>query len=191
MPLFNFCFCSSFISLYVAFSPPWLPVWIAFQVYFNLLNNLRSFGNGPLVIRVGGNSADDWFTFVPSPVEWQMLAIMHQATGARFILDLNLSKKDFQLTTSQVKLLSFIFFVSMSDLQVNQTVSCRIFFRTALTLVLSFIFSWLERMNSFAFVAQKRHYPWLGAHLKSFNLCIWVNDICMYIYIFLWIKVCM
>ncbi|HTL98946.1 MAG TPA: hypothetical protein VL181_09090, partial [Holophagaceae bacterium] len=67
--------------------------------YVQLLRNLDAYGNGPLVLRIGGNSTDR--TGEPTPGVVDPFAAVRGATGAEFILGLNFGADDPQLTADQ------------------------------------------------------------------------------------------
>jgi hypothetical protein len=70
--------------------------------YTDLLNKLSSFGGGPIVVRVGGGSTDHQ-TIVPPAYVWDSLNRLHAATGARFILGVNLESGDAALARRQME----------------------------------------------------------------------------------------
>jgi hypothetical protein len=67
-----------------------------------MLNYLTSFGGGPLLIRIGGSSTDDANFTQPAEV-FQAMTKIHYATGARFMLGLNLMAADPSLSLAQMQ----------------------------------------------------------------------------------------
>jgi hypothetical protein len=67
--------------------------------YVQLIKNLDAFGNGPFVIRIGGTSTDT--SGAPPSGAVDPFAAVHAATGARFILGLNLGANDVSLASGQ------------------------------------------------------------------------------------------
>jgi hypothetical protein len=68
-------------------------------IYRRLLLNLTSYGSGPIVLRIGGNSSDH--THEPTPSVVEPFAEVAEATGARFIPGLNLGHGDPGLAARQ------------------------------------------------------------------------------------------
>lgn len=69
--------------------------------YADMLKYLSSFGGGPLSIRIGGGSTDMLST-VPGPEVWSSLKRLHEATGAKFIIGVNLEDGDPELAAKQM-----------------------------------------------------------------------------------------
>jgi hypothetical protein len=67
-----------------------------------MLNYLTSFGGGPLLIRIGGSSTDDW-TYTQRAEVYQAMTAIHQATGARFLLGVNLAAANPSLSLQQMQ----------------------------------------------------------------------------------------
>lgn len=76
--------------------PPYLN-----KSYIQLLKNLTSFGNGPFILRIGGNSTD--FTKAATPQTVAPFAALHKAIGVRFILGVNLGADDPKLAEEQAR----------------------------------------------------------------------------------------
>ena len=72
------------------------------EAMVRLLGQLAAYDTGPLVLRVGGSSADIQ-TWVPQAEVWQGLSRLYREIGMRFILDLNLAAADVELTKRQQK----------------------------------------------------------------------------------------
>jgi hypothetical protein len=71
------------------------------QSYLQLLRNITAFGNGPFILRIGGNSADK--TGEATPQTAAPFAAVYRVIGARFILGLNLGKDDPELALEQAR----------------------------------------------------------------------------------------
>lgn len=69
--------------------------------YRNLVRNLTSYGSGPIVIRIGGNSTDTSRT--PLPGALKAFSDLSRATGAQFILGVNLGTDDASLAARQAQ----------------------------------------------------------------------------------------
>jgi len=69
--------------------------------YRNLLRNLTSYGSGPIVIRIGGNSTDTSRT--PLPGALNAFADISRTIGAQFILGVNLGTNDASLAARQAQ----------------------------------------------------------------------------------------
>ena len=70
-------------------------------IYRQLLKNLTSYGAGPIVIRMGGNSADS--SGLPTGTTVPPMAQMATDTGAKFALDVNLGSNNVQLAVAQAQ----------------------------------------------------------------------------------------
>ena len=71
------------------------------SIYRQLLRNLMGYGNGTILIRIGGDSTD--LTGEPGPGVVDAFKAVYEDTGARFILGVNLGSGDLQLATDQTK----------------------------------------------------------------------------------------
>jgi hypothetical protein len=71
------------------------------QIYRQLLRNLTAYGAGPVVIRMGGNSADT--SGQPTSTTIPAIAQVAADTGAKFILDVNLGSDNVQLAVNQAQ----------------------------------------------------------------------------------------
>lgn len=69
--------------------------------YVQLLKNLIAYGNGPFVLRIGGNSTD--FTGEATPATVSPFAALYHKMNVRFILGLDLGKDDPQLALEQAQ----------------------------------------------------------------------------------------
>jgi hypothetical protein len=70
--------------------------------YARAINLLRSWGSGPIVLRIGGGSTDMQQT-VPGPEVWDSLSRMHKATWMRYIIGVNFYNQDVNLTRAQME----------------------------------------------------------------------------------------
>jgi len=71
------------------------------QIYRQLLRNLTAHGAGPVVIRMGGNSADT--SGQPTSTTIPPIAQVASDIGAKFILDVNLGSDNVQLAVNQAQ----------------------------------------------------------------------------------------
>jgi hypothetical protein len=71
------------------------------RIYRQLLQNLTSYGSGPIILRIGGNSTDE--TVEPSATTAQPFAELANAIGVRFYLGVNLRDKNVDLAVDQAK----------------------------------------------------------------------------------------
>ncbi len=71
------------------------------HIYRQLLKNLTAYGAGPVVIRMGGNSADS--SGQPTSATIPPIAQVAVDTGAKFILDVNLGSDNVQLAVNQAQ----------------------------------------------------------------------------------------
>jgi hypothetical protein len=69
-----------------------------------MIRELASYDNGPLNVRIGGASADDW-TFVPNATTWKHLQELERDLKVNYILGLNLRayEEDPQLAKKQLR----------------------------------------------------------------------------------------
>ncbi len=70
-------------------------------IYRQLLLNLRAYGSGPISLRIGGNSTDS--RKEPNASTVRPFAEVAQATGAHFVLGVNLGSANVQLAADQAK----------------------------------------------------------------------------------------
>ena len=71
------------------------------NIYRQLLRNLTSYGSGPVILRIGGNSTD--YTGEPKPGMLQPFADLANEMGVRFYLGVNLGSGNPQLAVDQEK----------------------------------------------------------------------------------------
>jgi len=71
------------------------------QIYRQLLKNLTSHGSGPIMIRMGGNSADS--SGQPTSATVPPMAQLANDIGAKFALDVNLGSNNVQLAVNQAQ----------------------------------------------------------------------------------------
>ena len=71
------------------------------NVYRRLLQNLRAYGSGPIILRIGGNSTD--VSGEPTATTAQPFAELANALGAHFYLGVNLGSNNVNLATDQAK----------------------------------------------------------------------------------------
>ncbi len=74
------------------------------NIYRQLLSNLTSYGSGPLVLRIGGNTSDHNQELSPAIV--RPFAELSKALGIRFILGVNLGAGDVKLAGDQARTLA-------------------------------------------------------------------------------------
>jgi hypothetical protein len=72
------------------------------QIYRQMLNNLTSYGGGPLSLRIGGNNTDS-LTAPPTSTTCAPLAQLAQATGVHFTLGVNLGANNVNLAVQQAQ----------------------------------------------------------------------------------------
>ena len=65
-----------------------------------MFKRMSSFGTGPLILRVGGSTADI-YNEVPAQSVWEVFAKLYREVGMKFIFDLNLGANDPNLTLRQ------------------------------------------------------------------------------------------
>jgi hypothetical protein len=71
------------------------------NIYRQLLKNLTAYGSGPIMIRMGGNSADS--SGEPTSATVPPMAQLANDIGAKFALDVNLGSNNVQLAVSQAQ----------------------------------------------------------------------------------------
>ena len=71
------------------------------NIYRQLLRNLTAYGSGPIMIRMGGNSADS--SGQPTSTTVPPMAQLATDIGAKFALDVNLGSNNVQLAVSQAQ----------------------------------------------------------------------------------------
>ena len=70
--------------------------------YRGFIKLLSSFETGPFVLRWGGNEQDKLVDVLEDD-QWESLGELHKATGARFMIGLNLMARDPKLAAGQIK----------------------------------------------------------------------------------------
>ncbi len=85
---------------FLGFSQEWWLGPLADRQMIGIFKRFASYDSGPLILRIGGSTADDYAT-VPSQTVWSTLTKLHRELGMRFILDLNLGANDKELTKAQ------------------------------------------------------------------------------------------